>query len=326
MALTDITIPAPIDEENYFAEMENKVIPELMKNGGDDYFTSFDGKKIHYRYFISNCPKATVVISHGFTEFGEKFDEMAYYFHISSFNVFVIDHRGHGYSHRHVENPSVSHINRFDDYVSDFHCFINKVVLPASEGLPLYLYAHSMGGAVGILYLQRHSNVFDRALLTAPMVYPQTAGVPSWLTKIMTKAFSLFGQSKKMVFVHKEYDPDPPFESSNATSKARFDYYISLRRGDEHYHNSAASYKWVSESLKIPKEMLKDSNCKKIKAKVLLLQAEKDKSVKTEMQDLFVRKVPGAEIFKIPDSKHEIFLSSNDALKIYLEKIFSFFN
>ena len=46
--------------------------------------------------------------------------------------------------------------------------------------------------------------------------------------------------------------------------------------------------------------------------------------VEMEPQAEFVSKIPGAKLVKIPASKHEIYLSVNEAMEPYLQAIFAF--
>ena len=316
-----------ISEENYFNEMDNIVRPYLAGFEKTGKFKSFDEKEIFYRYYLNDNAKASVVVCHGFTENSEKFLEMIYYYHLEGYNVFALDHRGHGYSYREVEDTSVSHINKFEDYVEDLNCFVEKIVKPESSSLPLFVYAHSMGGAVAVLYLMKYPDIFEKAVLTAPMIFPQTQGVPVFATKLLTSFFKLIGMKKKRVFVQKSFDPKNVtyvFEMSNATSRNRFDYIMRTKINNKFYFNSCASYNWVRESLKITKIMLNPKNCDKIKAKVFLFQGEIDNSVRKEYQPMFVSMVKDAKIKEIKGSKHEIYLSPNDVLEEYLTDIFEF--
>ena len=296
----------------------------MQKYEQSSYFPADDNNKIFYKYYITENHKANIVISHGLNEFSEKYLEMIYYFLKSDYNVFFIEQRGHGYSYREVEDTSISHINSYKEYVSDLYCFINKIVLYNSNNLPLFLYAHSMGGAIGTLFLMKYPDIFNKAILTSPMIYPKTANVPSSLTKFMTKMFSLFGKGKDRVFVHREFNPEAPYETSNSTSVARFNYFMNTKRNNRMYFNSSTSYRWVYESLKITKIMLNRTNIEKINAKTLLLVAENDETVKKEKQIEFAKKVKYIKMKEIKGSKHEIYLSNNIVLKDYLEEIFTF--
>lgn len=315
-----------VNEEEYKSEMETKIMPYLETCGTQGKFCSFDGKELFYRYYLNEKASASVVVCHGFTENSQKFMEMIYYFHKHGYNVFALDHRGHGKSYRDVKDTSITHINKFDDYVNDLNCYIEKVVKTKSDDLPIYLYAHSMGGAIGIVYMMKYPTVFSKALLTAPMVFPETAGVPPFATKMLAGFFCLIGKKRERVFLQSGFDPTPDFENSNATSRQRYLYVNGLKADNVEYQNCSASYGWVKESMKIIKRILNKKECEKIKTKILLLQAETDGSVKKEYQPEFVKMVNGAKIAEIKGSKHEIYLSPNDVLEVYLQKIFEFFD
>lgn len=314
-----------IDENNYSSQMIDVVKPYLQEFEKTGSFSSFDGNNIFYRFYLNDSAKANVVVVHGFTENSEKFLEMIYYYHKNGYNVFSYDQRGHGNSYREVEDTSISHINKFDEYVCDLESFVDNIVKKTSPDRPNYLFAHSMGGAVGILYMMKNPDSFAKAVLTAPMVFPQTAGVPAFASKLMAKFFCLIGKGKDRVFIHSEFDPKSDFENSNDTSEARYEYAMDLKRNNKQYQNCSASYSWVYESLKITKDIFNKKKCEKINTPVLLLQAEVDGSVRKELQPEFIKLLKYGSIKEIKGSKHEIYLSSNDVMKEYLEEIFSFF-
>ena len=314
----------PLAEENYAEIMETVVEPALKEIRREGYMTFEGGRKIHYAYYVRPDAKGSIVISHGFTETAEKFREMAYYFLEGGYNVFAMDHRGHGYSSREVEDMRIAHVEHFSDYVGDFNAFVENVVRPHSGDLPLILFSHSMGGAVAALYIQQFPDVFDKAILSSPMISPKTAGFPHWVTKVMAGTFILAGKRKALVFTEKGFDPDFTYERSNDTSKARFDYYYDKRRKTPEYQTCGASYGWVMESLKIIPQMLDPINCGNVQTKVLLFQPAVDDVVEMEPQAEFVSKIAGARLVKIPASKHEIYLSVNEGMEPYLREIFSF--
>ena len=324
IAVKDITEIHPLAEDNYAEVMQTVVEPELASIRKENYLTFKGGRKLHYEYYLCPEAKGSIVISHGFTESAEKFREMDYYFLQAGYNVFAIDHRGHGFSSREVEDPRVAHVDRFSDYVGDLNAFVENVVRKNSGDLPLFLFSHSMGGAVAALYIQKYPDVFCKAILSSPMISPKTAGFPHWVTRAMAGAFLLIGKGKQLVFTEKGFDPDRTYENSNDTSEARFQYYYDKRKKTPEYQTDGASYNWVNESLKIIPKMLDPQNCAGVKTKVLLFQPAIDDVVEMEPQAEFVSKVPGARLVKIPASKHEIYLSVNEAMEPYLQAIFAF--
>lgn len=314
----------PLAEETYKEVMATVVEPQLAEMRKNGYMTFASGRKLHYEYYICPEAKGSIVISHGFTECAEKFREMDYYFLQAGYNVFALDHRGHGYSSREVDHVNVSHVEHFNDYVGDLNAYVENVVIPHSGDLPLYLYAHSMGGAIGALHLMQYPGVFEKAVLSSPMISPKTAGFPHWVTRTMTTFFRMIGKKKAMVFTETGFDPETTYERSHDTSKERFEYFFEKKKNTVEYQNCAASYGWVDESLKICPKLVDSKYCSKITAKVLLCQSAIDDSVELEPQEVFVSKVKDARLVKIPACKHEIYLSVNEAMVPYLKEIFSF--
>lgn len=153
-----------ISETEYRETMENTVEPQLAAIREELSMPLEDGGVLHAELYEQPSATRAVIVLHGYTESGEKFREMTWYFLQSGFNVYAIDHRGHGKSARSVEETWLTHVDHFSDYVNDLEAFMDHVVLPRTKNLPLCLYAHSMGGAVGGMTLQRHPKRFARAV------------------------------------------------------------------------------------------------------------------------------------------------------------------
>lgn len=73
--------------------------------------------------------RGAIVISHGFTEFAEKYDELVWYFLLAGYSVCVLEHRGHGKSSRDVENPCMVWIDDWRRYVADLAGFAETIEL-----------------------------------------------------------------------------------------------------------------------------------------------------------------------------------------------------
>lgn len=312
-------------QENTFAQsMESIVEPALAEIAYDNYFEALDGKKIHFVYYKAENPVGNIAICHGFTESAEKFREMCWYFHNMNLNVFILDNRGHGYSHRHNNNPHVVHVKFFDQYVEDLQKLVKRVIRKTAPELPLYLYAHSMGGAIAVQHMQKYPGVFSKVILSAPMIKPRTAGIPEGIARFVTRAFILFGKEKEKVIGYKGFNPDRTYEESHDTSKARFDYYHKKRCENEKYQTSAPSNRWVNEAIRITKLNLDEKRNADITAQVLLCQPQEDSSVFSEMEDVFIKQVKNGRLVKFTDCRHEIYNSIDSTVKEYLDVIEDF--
>lgn len=71
--------------------------------------------------------------------------------------------------------------------------------------------------------------------------------------------------------------------------------------------------------------MYKPENLAKIKAKCLVFKSDNDTNVMYYGIDHFVNNVTNSTLINVPNSKHEIYLSSNDVVVPYVANILDFF-
>ena len=111
------------------------------------------------------------------TEAAPKYDEMIYYFLKAGYHVYMPEHMGHGQSYCLTADSSLVHIDTWKRYVRDFLkiCHVIKKTYPE---LPLVLFAHSMGGAIGTIAAAWEPQLFQKIILNSPMLRPLTGNVP----------------------------------------------------------------------------------------------------------------------------------------------------
>lgn len=308
-----------IEENDYQAQMQEVVEPYLKKQVTNGMLND-----LYYEFYGQAEPKGTIVISFGFTESCEKYHELIYYMHREGYQAAVIDHRGHGNSLREVEEWQLVHVEDFQRYVEDFHKFIKEVVLPKTGNAPLYLYAHSMGGCIGTLYLEQHPEIFKKAVLNAPMYGINNGGVPDFAAHLLCRSAMFLGKGKKKLFTMGDFDEKEPFETSGCNSRARHEYYLKLRRENEKYQSSCATYSWADAALRAAKRAIAPANAANIHIPVLLFQAAEDTFVRAKEQDLFLSRISNARKIMV-HSRHEINRMPSDMLEAYMAEIFEFY-
>ena len=313
-----------ITEENYEEVMQTVVEPYLAERRTEGYDERVPGQPIYYEHFTTETPKGVIVISHGFTESVKKFYESIYYMLQAGYEVFGIDHRGHGRSYRHNQDLLVVHVEHFRDYVLDLKHLVDTVVKPATGSLPLYLYCHSMGGCVGAWIIEDYPELFNKAVLSSPMLGLGFGKIP---TPVVYAVASLKGMGAKKVLPMNPqagFATEPDFENSCDSSECRYLYYHKKRLADELLQTQAPSINWGKESVKATKRVTSKHWTGRITIPVLLCQAGADTVVKNESQDLFASRTPHCELYKVPGMKHELYMTDSEVLITYWEKVFKF--
>lgn len=314
-----------IPELCYTETMEQSILPALAQLRESGTFERVPGQPIYYELYRPAAPGGWIAISHGFTESTYKYSELIWYFLQSGYAVAMVDHRGHGRSYRGVEPTWLTHVDHFSDYAEDFAFFLRRTVMPAAGELPVYLMGHSMGGAVAALTLIRHPDIgVKKLVLSSPMIAPQTAGIPKIITRGITRAFILTGHEKDCLFNQSAFTEAEDFENSCATSYPRYNWYMNVQRTHSEYQNSAATYRWLEESVMVTKTLLKQTNCDKLTLPVLLIQAGRDNMVESSAQNRFIAQVPNGRMAQFPTAKHEIFRSEDAIVKEFTETILNF--
>ena len=315
-----------IREEGYARAMEAVVEPGLaaLRREID---VPVEGGTLHAEAYEPKDARAAVVVLHGYTESCEKFREMIWYFLRDGLAVYTYDHRGHGLSVRAVADTSITHVDRFEDYLRDMEQVMERVVLPKTADLPRLLYAHSMGGAIGALALIEHPDWFARAVLTAPMIEASSAPFPRRLAQAIAGALCLAGKAKARAFVGKPFDPaNETYENGFSTGRARFDYYTQKRIRCAHLQNCSPSYGWLRASLGVTDRLLDLQSGAKIKTPLLLCQAGRDTLVIAAAQERFVRQAAGAQLRRFEEAKHEIYGSDDAVMAEYVPAVLAFLN
>ena len=312
-----------IKEEDFNSEiLQVEQVIQEYKNFGK--FDAFDKTKIYYEYYLVEKPKANVVIVHGLSEFIRKFDEFIYYLMNQGYNVFIYDQRCHGMSGRLTKSQHLLHVDNFRDYAADLEQFIEEVVIP-TENIPIYLYSHSMGGAVCTLYLAEHSDRVEKAVFSAPLFEPIVNSVPVPLARVSVRLGRIFLGSKKRFFLSNDFDPEIKYKESYGSSEARFYYNIKLRKENEKHQSSPMSFGWVDNSLRIRRRLLKDRLIKGIKTPILLFSAENDRAVNNLPQREFADKCKTCRLIEVKGATHALLASESGELEKLIKLTLDFY-
>jgi acylglycerol lipase len=115
--------------------------PDVERTTG--FFAAADGTKLfHQSWRPLGQPRASLVIVHGLKDHSSRYSSAAEVLARRGYAVHALDLRGHARS----EGVRV-YVRAFDEYVSDVDAFVKRV-RKAESALPMFLFGHSMGGAI----------------------------------------------------------------------------------------------------------------------------------------------------------------------------------
>ena len=313
-----------IKDEGYAQQIREVVEPCLNACRECGYYERQTGVPLYYEAYTVENPRGNVIIVHGFTENVEKYREVIYYFIKEKYQVYLMDHRGHGRSFREAgtSDCSLTHVENFEDYIEDLHGFIEEVVTERADlNVPFYLYAHSMGGAVAVRYLQMYPGRIEKAVLTAPMLgillnMPESA---AFLTAAVMK------KCKKAYHYlpgHGPFTGTQSFRDSVSSSKERYEFFEEKRKSCPYYQNNGGSYGWMLEAEKMIRAIRREK--RNIQIPICIFAAEKESLVTLKDQLALAERTPDSRVVMVSGSKHEIFMAPEAIQAQYWRYIFRF--
>lgn len=316
----DFLISAP----DYAAVMNKMVLPELEKTREIKNVCGTGGINLFCSVFQAENAIGTVLIVHGFTENSFKYSELIYSLLKNHFTVVAYDQRGHGFSGRAsgLPDPSVTHVDRFEDYVEDLRSVCENVLPDCPK--PWLVLCHSMGGAVTALYLEKYHDTFTCAAMCSPMIAPNVGSFPPSIVKSFSSLHCILGKGKKYPSFMKPYSGPESFEESCATDPARFSWYDGEKASHREFQNKIPSYRWILESVKVTKKILAPGAPESIRCPVLLSAADMDWSVMPDPQKTFISRVQIGSYLFVKGSRHEIFRSCNADFFPWWKKVLAF--
>lgn len=265
-----------------------------------------------------------IVVSHGFSEFAAKYEELAWYFLLAGFSVCILEHRGHGYSPRDVDNINYVYIDDWHRYVADLAKFARTIGREYAQGCKLSLFAHSMGGGIAAAMMERYPKLIDRAVLSSPMIAPNT-GAPNWLAATLCGLADDLGQGKRRAPGQHDFEPEINMKHNPGCSVARIQWFQDLRKADTHYQTCAATNSWVKNAVMLSHAILQPKRIQAMQTPILMFQAGHDLWVQNVAQNKFKSMMDerhrDIELDRIPQSAHEIFSMPNNTYAPYLKRI-----
>jgi alpha-beta hydrolase superfamily lysophospholipase len=178
-------------------------------------FDGAGGVDIHLKWWAPRRVRSTkgmVVIAHGGGEHSGRYQHVADRFTSSGYGVFAVDHRGHGES---GGKPGL--IDRMSNATADLGTVVAKAREKAGDEKPVFLLAHSLGGAIGLEYALDNPGALDGLVLSAPLAKLEAANpiqlAAARVVSVVAPATPVFKVDSSTISrdeaVVKAYDEDP---------------------------------------------------------------------------------------------------------------------
>ena len=315
-----------IDEDNLAAAYQQHIQPFWARDVIQGSFTSHDQLKIAYAYALNPQAIGSVVISSGRIEAYLKYKEVMFDLYRAGYSVFIIDHRGQGMSGRMTANPHMGYVKDFADYVADFELFIQQVVLPHSSG-PLMLLCHSMGSAIGAMYVLAFPRRFNKVVFCAPMFGIRPA-LPGWLSNLLIGTHLAWGKllGRQYAYFAGQGDyVDSEFALNRLThSQARYQQFRHEYMTNPHIQLGGVTGHWLYAAAKAMDKIEQQAADFPIPA--LIIQAGNDQIVDNARQRRVVNNMPQASIQIIPNAKHEVLMEQDQYRQPAMQALLAFFS
>ena len=130
--------------------------------------------------------KGILQISHGMSEYKERYLPFMEYMAEQGYICVIHDHRGHGKSVYNIRELGYFYEGKNKAVVEDLH----QITLWACQmfpGLPVFLLGHSMGSLIVRNYLKYFDEEVKKVILTGPPCENPAAGLGLWIARLQKK-------------------------------------------------------------------------------------------------------------------------------------------
>jgi lysophospholipase len=311
------TTSQQLQEEHYTQQIET-----FYQQGTEGSFVGEDDVIIYYKIFLQQQPGgAAIMISSGRSEAAIKYKELIFDLHRNGYSVYIHDHRGQGQSGRLVEDSDMGYIDSFQFYINDMKTFHDRYARP-NQHEKVFLLAHSMGGAIGMTYLEQHPGDFNAAAFSSPMLGLKWYVCPlAWLLRNRDAEYGP-GQSG----YNREEDV---FEGNIVTgSEIRFRRALSAYDQVPEARLGGASVGWARSACEQFGYIFEHAG--NIDTPFILFSAGNEQLVNPQSHMRFIKKALQqgvlCQAYRVEDTQHELFMEKDQQRSMVLNASLTFFS
>ncbi|MCF8095047.1 MAG: alpha/beta hydrolase [Desulfobacteraceae bacterium] len=292
-----------------------------------DYFYTHDRLSIRYGKWSSQkrTPAGSIVYLLGRAEFMEKNLDVIDRLCSRGFDVYAFEWRGQGLSDRMLANRHKGYVRDYADHLSDLHLFVQNLYLPAAA-LPKILIGHSMGGHIALHYLHDHPGIMDRAVLVSPMFDINTAPLPLWLVRRLTRLAVSAGRGDRYIVGAGDYsNAEKHFDLNPMTGdKERFMHEIREIGKNPDLALGGVTYQWLSASFASIDVINSPGYAEAVSTPVLMASGTSERVVSKNAHKMICSRLPDCRLLEIPMARHEILKETDEIQQAFWQAFDSF--
>ncbi len=267
------------------------------------------------RWSSGESSAGTVAVFPGRAEFIEKYFEVVGELLHRRFDVVVMDWRGQGGSDRLAGDPAKGHIGRFSAYSRDLDALRSEILEPFARR-PFFALGHSMAGAILIDQARAGRSIFERIVLTAPMIDLCRRRLAPF-ARGLARTLSLCGCAR--AFAPGAGGPasylSRPFQGNVLTSDpVRYAKAASVLEAAPEVALGAPTIGWVNAAFRLMRRFEDAEYPRRVLTPILILAAGADEVVDTPATEAFASRLKAGRCVTLRRARHEILLEQ-DAIR-----------
>ena len=256
-----------------------------------------------------------IVISQGRNESVLKYKELVFDLSSQGYDVFLIDHRGQGFSSRLGGDAYRGHVQEFNDYIIDLTTFINSLQLEKNYQ-SRFILSHSMGSAISALYLEEQTHPFTAAVFFSPMLSINLGSMPPFIAKAVSYISDLVcSWFSDLACYAPGVGPyiQTAFEHNILTSSVkRYQSSSNTFKDAPVTQLGGPTMRWVNQSLFATEKAIQQAS--KINIPIMVIKAGRDTVVTEQGQNAFFANTndcKGNKLIRIENARHELLLEQD---------------
>lgn len=256
-------------------------------------------------------PAGTVAILPGRSEFIEKYAEVVADLLARHLSVVVIDWRGQGGSSRLLADRRRGHVGHFDEYRADLEAVVADV-LARTCPRPFFALAHSMGGAIVLDQARRGASLFDRIVLSAPMLDIHGLRFPRATRAAVATATALGRGTAYVPGGSGQSWMVKPFAGNALTSDpGRYTAFQALALAAPDLLVGAPTFGWVDAAFRAMAALMAPEALAGIAVPILAVACGADRVVTTTATERAISRVKIGQTLVIRHALHEILMEQD---------------